>query len=98
QDDARALCGARARAARRASVRTSRDHRGPNRARPAGLSRLGRRRNQDVKALLFLMGLFAAAPACAADLLEPEQAFRFAARETDAAVEVRFAIADGYYL
>src|SRR2546426_157557 len=35
----------------------------------------------------------------AADLLEPEQAFRFSARIADAGtVEVRFAIADGYYL
>ena len=35
----------------------------------------------------------------AADLLEPEQAFRFSARAVDdGAVEVRFAIADGYYL
>jgi len=51
-----------------------------------------------LRALLFLLGLLAAAAASAADLLEPEQAFRFAARETDGAVEVRFAIADGYYL
>ena len=35
----------------------------------------------------------------AAELLEPEQAFRFSARVADAGhVEVRFAIADGYYL
>src|SRR5580765_2408148 len=35
----------------------------------------------------------------AAELLEPEQAFRFAARVVDAGqVEVRFTIADGYYL
>ena len=35
----------------------------------------------------------------AADLLEPEKAFRFSARVIDAgAVEVHFAIADGYYL
>ena len=45
QDHGRALSGARAGAARRASVRTSGDHRGPNRARPARVPRLGRRRN-----------------------------------------------------
>src|SRR5262245_20294113 len=34
-----------------------------------------------------------------ADLLEPEKAFRFSAETADAStVEVRFAIADGYYL
>jgi thioredoxin:protein disulfide reductase len=59
---------------------------------------MGRRRNRELRALLFLLGLLAAAAASAADLLEPEQAFRFAARETDGAVQVRFAIADGYYL
>jgi len=47
-------------------------------------------------ALLFLM--LAAVAASAADLLEPEQAFRFSARELDGAVQVRFDIADGYYL
>ena len=31
-------------------------------------------------------------------LLEPEKAFRFSAQARDGAVEVRFAIADGYYL
>ena len=31
-------------------------------------------------------------------LLEPEKAFRFSARAADGAVEVRFAIADGYYM
>ena len=47
-----------------------------------------------------LLGVSAAASATlAADLLEPEQAFRFSARVADGnAVEVRFAIADGYYL
>ena len=46
--------------------------------------------------LALLVGAFAAN---AADLLEPEQAFRFSARVADGnAVEVRFAIADGYYL
>jgi thioredoxin:protein disulfide reductase len=33
-----------------------------------------------------------------ADLLPPEKAFRFSARAEDAAIEVRFAIAEGYYL
>jgi thiol:disulfide interchange protein DsbD len=32
------------------------------------------------------------------ELLEPEKAFRFSARAADGAVEVRFAIADGYYM
>jgi thiol:disulfide interchange protein DsbD len=45
--------------------------------------------------LLLLLPLLAGA----ADLLEPEKAFRFSARTIDAgAVEVHFAIADGYYL
>jgi len=51
-----------------------------------------------LSALLFLVGVLAAVAASAADLLEPEQAFRFSAREADGAVEVRFAIAQGYYL
>ena len=38
--------GARSGDPRRPSLRTSRDHRGPNRARPARLPRLGRRRDQ----------------------------------------------------
>ena len=43
--------------------------------------------------------LFVPLLAAAADLLEPEKAFRFSARVIDAgAVEVHFAIADGYYL
>jgi thiol:disulfide interchange protein DsbD len=42
--------------------------------------------------------MIAAVTASAADLLEPEQAFRFSARELDGAVQVRFVIADGYYL
>ena len=43
--------------------------------------------------------IMAGAVAQAPDLLEPERAFRFSARPLDAAtVEVRFAIADGYYL
>lgn len=50
--------------------------------------------------LLILLALLIGAGAVrAADLLEPEQAFRFSARVADGnAVEVRFAIADGYYL
>ena len=51
-----------------------------------------------MRALLFLAALLTAPAALAADLLEPEQAFRFSARAADGAVEVRFAIADGYYL
>jgi thiol:disulfide interchange protein DsbD len=55
-----------------------------------------------MKRLLHLWFALAALPALAAspqDLLEPEQAFRFSARALDGnAVEVRFAIADGYYL
>ena len=51
---------------------------------------------------LLLWLALAAPPAPAAspqDLLEPEKAFRFSARVLDAkAVEVQFAIADGYYL
>jgi thiol:disulfide interchange protein DsbD len=53
-----------------------------------------------LKHLLFLLALLVGGHwAAAADLLEPEQAFRFSARAVDdGAVEVRFAIADGYYL
>jgi len=57
----------------------------------------------------FIMGLFLVAFAAAAnaqfstlfktdELLEPEKAFRFSARAVGGAVEVRFAIADGYYM
>jgi len=56
-----------------------------------------------VKKLLFL--LLVCQPAVAAlnlgstdNLLEPEKAFRFSAQAIDGAVEVRFAIAEGYYL
>ena len=46
-------------------------------------------------ALIFALALQAGG----VELLEPEQAFRFSARAADdAAVEVRFAIAEGYYL
>ena len=57
--------------------------------------------------LPFLLALCVAAPALgqlklggsADDLLEPEKAFRFSARVLDASsIEVRYAIADGYYL
>jgi len=49
--------------------------------------------------LIFLALLVSAVAAGGADLLEPERAFRFSARIADAGtVEVRFAIADGYYL
>ncbi|MBV9361071.1 MAG: protein-disulfide reductase DsbD [Betaproteobacteria bacterium] len=53
-----------------------------------------------MKRLLILLALLVGAFAAdAADLLEPEQAFRFSARVADGnAVEVRFAIADGYYM
>ena len=52
-----------------------------------------------MKRLLFLVALLVGAFAArSADLLEPEDAFRFSARPVDGAVEVRFAIADGYYL
>jgi thioredoxin:protein disulfide reductase len=54
------------------------------------------------KALFLLLALFAALPAGAQfkadELLEPEKAFRFSARVVDDAVEVRFTIADGYYM
>lgn len=49
----------------------------------------------------FVLLLLALLPvwASAADLLEPEKAFRFSARVLDdQAIEVHFAIADGYYL
>jgi len=53
-----------------------------------------------LKRLLILAALLAGAFATyAGELLEPEQAFRFSARVADGgAVEVRYAIADGYYL
>ncbi|MGH8764882.1 MAG: protein-disulfide reductase DsbD N-terminal domain-containing protein, partial [Burkholderiales bacterium] len=51
--------------------------------------------------LFALLWLFAGAAHAAlpGELLEPEKAFRFSTRALDAnAVEVRFAIADGYYM
>ena len=57
--------------------------------------------NRFLLALLWL-GLAGSAAAQwsnkADELLEPEKAFRFSARVLDGAVEVRFAIAEGYYL
>ena len=57
-----------------------------------------------MKKLLLLL-LLACQPAFGAlnlgstdNLLEPEKAFRFSAQAVDGAVEVRFTIADGYYL
>ncbi len=50
-------------------------------------------------AVLWLLPMAGAHAAGADELLEPEKAFRFSARALDAAtVEVRYAIADGYYL
>ncbi len=53
-----------------------------------------------MKLFALLAALLVAAPASGAnDLLEPEKAFRFSARALDtSAIEVSFAIADGYYL
>ena len=52
-----------------------------------------------MKRLLALLCALLPIAAVAADLLEPEKAFRFSARVIDAgAIEVHFAIADGYYL
>ena len=54
--------------------------------------------------LVTFLWLALAAPASAQlfkksdELLEPEKAFRFSARALDGAIEVKFAIADGYYL
>ena len=74
---------------------------------PAYLA-MGRRRNQAVnRLLLFFLALILSAPALgqlplggsADDLLEPEKAFRFSARAVDGStIEVRFRIADGYYM
>jgi thiol:disulfide interchange protein len=54
--------------------------------------------------LVALVWLVLASPAAAQwlkkadELLEPEKAFRFSTRVIEGAVEVQFAIADGYYL
>jgi thiol:disulfide interchange protein DsbD len=69
---------------------------------------LGKDGNRAVtRALALLFSLLIALPAAAQlklggsadNLLEPEKAFRFSARALDASnVEVRYAIAEGYYL
>ena len=61
---------------------------------------MGRRRNHHLSRLLPLLLAFCAASASAADeLLDPEKAFAFSASMVPGpAVEVRFAIAPGYYL
>jgi len=68
---------------------------------------MGGRRNQHVRKTLFLVVLLALALPAAAqlklggsadNLLEPEKAFRFSAAASPQEVEVRFAIASGYYM
>src|SRR5258708_12276828 len=69
---------------------------------------MGVRGNQDVKKLLLLiLASLLSAPAFGQlklggstdNLLEPEKAFAFSARALDAgSIEVRFTIADGYYM
>src|SRR6185503_9037467 len=56
------------------------------------------RRNQGLRTLIFLCAMLLLGAAAAADLLEPEQAFRFSARAEQGAVRVDFKIADGYYM
>jgi thiol:disulfide interchange protein DsbD len=58
-----------------------------------------------VKRFLAFLVLLAVSSSAAAqlfrksdELLEPEKAFRFSARAIDGAVEIQFAIADGYYM
>jgi thiol:disulfide interchange protein DsbD len=58
-----------------------------------------------VKRFLAFLVLLAVSSSAAAqlfrksdELLEPEKAFRFSARAVDGAVEIQFAIADGYYM
>ncbi|MGQ0655431.1 MAG: protein-disulfide reductase DsbD [Betaproteobacteria bacterium] len=52
-----------------------------------------------MKIIAFLMFLLCAPAWAAPELLEPEKAFRFSARALDdSSLEVRFDIADGYYL
>ncbi len=57
---------------------------------------------RNIRKYLFLLYLFcfcAVASAAQPDLLEPEKAFRFSARVLDASnIEVRYQIAEGYYL
>jgi thiol:disulfide interchange protein DsbD len=67
---------------------------------------MGRRRNQHLRKALFLLLVLCALPALAQlklggsadNLLEPEKAFRFSAAADAREIEVRFAIASGYYL
>ena len=51
-----------------------------------------------LRVLALLLLLLTVAPANSQNLLEPEKAFRFSARGVGDGVEVRFEIADGYYL
>ena len=51
-----------------------------------------------MKGFFLLLALLAGPAAAADDLLEPEKAFRFSTQVLDGAVEVRYAIAQGYYL
>jgi thiol:disulfide interchange protein DsbD len=52
-----------------------------------------------LKILFLLVGLLCAPAWAAPELLEPEKAFRFSARALDASsIEIRYLIADGYYL
>jgi thiol:disulfide interchange protein DsbD len=52
-----------------------------------------------LKILALLVGLLCAPAWAAPELLEPEKAFRFSARALDASsIEIRYLIADGYYL
>src|SRR5215472_10917677 len=104
QDDARALPCAGGGDPRRASVRTSRDHRGPIGGRPPRLSRVGRFGNpasMTMRPLLVALLLLSAQSVVAAgdDLLEPDKAFRLSGQALDSGTaEVRYRIADGYYL
>ena len=51
-----------------------------------------------MRILLLLLALLAGPSVAADELLEPEKAFRFSAQMADGVVEVRYAIAQGYYL
>ena len=52
-----------------------------------------------MKTLALLVGLLCPSAWAAPELLEPEKAFRFSARALDASsIEIRYLIADGYYL
>ena len=57
------------------------------------------RRSKYLLPAVIIVVALAATAAAADDLLEPEKAFRMSARALDPTrVEVRFAIADGYYM